>query len=54
MEVSRGKLHLVGQEVSVVLPHDTAYYNQYSDGIVRVMEDLFDALQNDTNINWLN
>ncbi|MCC6867171.1 MAG: hypothetical protein IT280_13535, partial [Ignavibacteria bacterium] len=54
MEVSRGKLHLVGQEVHVVLPHEVSYYNQYSDGKARVMEDLFSTLASNQDINWSN
>jgi len=52
MEVSRGKLHLVGKEVHVVLPHDVSYYNQYSEGKAMAMEDLFSALASNQNIDW--
>ncbi len=54
MEVSRGKLHLVGQEVHVVL-NEKSYYEQFGGtGRDIAMEDLFIALQNNPNINWLN
>lgn len=55
MEVSRGKLHLVGREVHVVLPEEVSYYESFTDGSgrARVMEDLFTALANDESINWL-
>lgn len=54
MEVSRGKLHLVGREVHVVLPHEVSYYNQFSNGKDSVMEHLFTALANNLDINWPN
>lgn len=52
MEVSRGKLHLVGKEVHILLPYEVSYYNQFQDGVTRVMEDIFVALQNHPDIYW--
>lgn len=52
MEVSRGKLHIVGQEVSIILPHEVNWYEGQSNGIQQAVEDLFIALQNNPNINW--
>lgn len=54
MEASRGTMHLVGQEVWVVLPEEVSYYNNLSNGKLQYMEDLMTALQNNPTINWLN
>jgi hypothetical protein len=52
MEVSRGKLHLVGQEVSVVLPHTVDWFEENTNGKASAMESLFVALKNNPNIDW--
>jgi hypothetical protein len=54
MEVSRGKLHLVGREVHVVLPEEVSYYESFTDGSgrARVMEDLFTALASEIGSDW--
>jgi len=52
MEASRGKLHLVGREVHVVLPYEFSYYSQFSNGIERTREDLFNALATAIGSDW--
>lgn len=54
MEVSQGKLHVVGQEVSVILPHDVNWYEGQPKCVEQTMEDLYLSLQNNPNINWSN
>ncbi|HWA07088.1 MAG TPA: hypothetical protein VG961_11120, partial [Ignavibacteria bacterium] len=50
METSRGELHLVGQEVHIVLSKE---YSQYS-STGEVFEEIFVSLANNSNINWPN
>lgn len=42
-EFSRGKLHIRGQAVSVILPQDSAWYRQ-NGGAPKVNKDIYDAL----------
>lgn len=51
MEVSRGKLHVIGSEVHKKLPHDNEWYEQ-NGGTAKAMDDLYDLLANDVSINW--
>jgi hypothetical protein len=53
MEASRGKFHIVGKEVNVVLPNEYTYYQQFgSRGIEKINDDIYAILQQDTTIIW--
>lgn len=51
MEISRGKFHVIGQEVHKILPHDNAWYVA-NGGSAKAMDDLYDMLAVDPNIDW--
>lgn len=51
MEISRGKFHVVGQEIHKMLPHDNEWYES-NGGTAKAMDDLYDLLSNDPSINW--
>jgi hypothetical protein len=50
LEQSRGRFHIIGEEVSVVLDHDYSYY-QSNGGINRVNDDIYFKLSK-LGINW--
>ena len=53
-EYSRGKFHIIGRAVSVILPHDYQWYVDYSgDKLGKINRDTYDALNDTTlNIDW--
>lgn len=51
MEVSRGELHLVGEEVHVVLPEEYTWYGSHG-GTEQIMEDLFSELATVVGSDW--
>jgi len=50
MEVSRGKFHVVGNCISIVLPHDSSYYQLSSNKIEQLNSDLYDELV--SQVDW--
>lgn len=50
-EVSRGKLHVLGQAISVVLDRDTGWYI-HNGGEDRVNFDVYEKLRQNTTIDW--
>jgi hypothetical protein len=50
-EFSRGKLHIRGRAYSIILPHDTAWYDSTGRGHAKLNKDIYDALIA-LNINW--
>ncbi|MCI0717290.1 MAG: T9SS type A sorting domain-containing protein [Chlorobi bacterium] len=48
MEVSRGKFHVIGQEVNIILDKESG---QYTNG-AEAMDELYDKLDDDPTIDW--
>ncbi len=52
MEFSRGHMHIIGEAVSVVLPHPSTYYQIGDQGIEKMNDDMYEILKQDPNIYW--
>jgi len=52
-EVSKGNMHVIGEERFVKLDHDTAYYQSPGRGESEVNKEIYSKLNNQ-GINWLN
>jgi hypothetical protein len=50
-EFSRGKLHVNGKAISIILPHDTTWY-MANGGHAKINKDIYDMLSQNSAVDW--